>query len=113
MSATSVATGAVWCVACGGQPDVAITIERRGVLAHYGACFTHIEAVAERVRYDHQPEHEQRQVSRGRHPSTGQPRMVQRYCVCGHNEELHATSTTTGRCWCGCSCFTLDHEGWA
>lgn len=45
---------AVWCVACGGPPEVAISIERNGVLAHYGACLEHVEAVARRVRAEHQ-----------------------------------------------------------
>lgn len=45
--------GAVWCIHCGAPPDVAISIERNGVIAHYGACFAHIEQVAARVRSDH------------------------------------------------------------
>lgn len=43
---------AVWCVACGAVPDVAITIERNGVLAHYGACWDHVAQVASRARGD-------------------------------------------------------------
>lgn len=45
--------GAVWCLTCGGPPEVAFTVERNGVLGHYGACFTHLEAVAGRVRREH------------------------------------------------------------
>ena len=41
---------AVWCVMCGAVPDVALTIERGGVLAHYGACWDHVSAVAARAR---------------------------------------------------------------
>ena len=41
---------AVWCVMCGAVPDVALTIERNGVLAHYGACWAHVGAVAVRAR---------------------------------------------------------------
>ena len=44
--------GAVWCVVCGAMPDVALTIERRGVLAHYGACWAHVLPVAIRARAD-------------------------------------------------------------
>lgn len=43
---------AAWCIACGALPEVVVTVERNGVLAHYGACAAHIEAVAMRVRTD-------------------------------------------------------------
>ena len=43
---------AVWCVTCGAVPDVAVTVERRGVLVHYGACWSHVTSVAERARLD-------------------------------------------------------------
>lgn len=43
---------AVWCIACGATPDVAITLERRGVLAHYGSCWDHVAIVAVRARRD-------------------------------------------------------------
>lgn len=42
----------VWCVACGEPPLVVISYERRGVMAHYGACRTHVVAVAERTLHD-------------------------------------------------------------
>lgn len=43
---------AAWCVTCGATPEVVVTVERNGVLAHYGACVAHIELVATRVRTD-------------------------------------------------------------
>jgi hypothetical protein len=39
----------VWCVACGGPPELTITFERHGVLAHYGACRHHATLVAARA----------------------------------------------------------------
>lgn len=41
---------AVWCLVCGAVPDVAVTIERNGVLAHYGACWEHVGEVTARAR---------------------------------------------------------------
>ena len=49
---TEVVHRAMWCIECGAMPDTVITVERTGVLGHYGACFAHIEAVARRVRAD-------------------------------------------------------------
>lgn len=43
---------AAWCVTCGAVPDVALTVERRGALMHYGACWHHVTSVAERARRD-------------------------------------------------------------
>lgn len=43
---------AAWCVACGAPPDVALTIERRGTLAHYGACWDHAAGIIARARAD-------------------------------------------------------------
>jgi hypothetical protein len=43
---------AAWCIECGCPPDVALTIERRGVLAHYGACWDHVSIVCSRARTD-------------------------------------------------------------
>lgn len=43
---------AAWCLTCGALPEVVVTVERGGVLAHYGACAAHIEAVATQVRAD-------------------------------------------------------------
>lgn len=43
-------SAAVWCLACGAPPDCAITIERNGVMAHYGACWDHVVTVAHRAR---------------------------------------------------------------
>jgi hypothetical protein len=43
---------AAWCVTCGAQPDVAVTVERRGTMMHYGACWQHVTTVAERARLD-------------------------------------------------------------
>ena len=48
-------SNAVWCIACGATPDVAITVERSGVLAHYGACWDHVATVALRARDDLTP----------------------------------------------------------
>jgi hypothetical protein len=45
-------SAAVWCLACGAPPDVALTIERHHVLAHYGACWAHVVTVAQRARDD-------------------------------------------------------------
>ena len=49
---------AVWCVMCGAMPDVALTIERDGVMAHYGACWDHVTAVAARARRETSRAHE-------------------------------------------------------
>ena len=43
---------AAWCVACGELPVVAISYERKGIMAHYGACALHIHDVADRVLHD-------------------------------------------------------------
>lgn len=43
---------AAWCVACGQMPDLAITIERRGVMMHYGSCWSHVIEVAMRAHGD-------------------------------------------------------------
>jgi hypothetical protein len=43
---------AVWCIACGKRPDVALTIDYGGTLAHYGACWDHVATVALRARSD-------------------------------------------------------------
>ena len=43
---------AAWCIGCGALPEVVITLERRGVMMHYGACFDHVLQVAERARRD-------------------------------------------------------------
>ena len=55
----SVAASA-WCVICGEPPTATITTEANGVLAHYGSCWSHLGAVANRVRVEHErgaPEH--------------------------------------------------------
>lgn len=46
---------AVWCVVCGAVPDVALTIERNEVLAHYGACWAHVGEVTARARRETTP----------------------------------------------------------
>ena len=43
---------AAWCIACGQAPLVAISYERDGVMAHYGACRVHVLVVAERAMHD-------------------------------------------------------------
>lgn len=43
---------AVWCIACGKRPDVALTLDYGGVLAHYGACWDHVATVARRAQAD-------------------------------------------------------------
>jgi hypothetical protein len=39
----------VWCVICGGPPELTVTIEVAGVLAHYGACRMDAFEVTERA----------------------------------------------------------------
>jgi hypothetical protein len=48
----SIALATVWCIQCGATPTVAVTVERRGVLMHYGSCWAHVAQVAERARRD-------------------------------------------------------------
>jgi hypothetical protein len=43
---------AVWCIACGKRPDVALTLDYGGTLAHYGACWDHVATVARRAQAD-------------------------------------------------------------
>lgn len=43
---------AVWCVDCGRSPEAVITVERRGVMMHYGTCWQHLSAVAARAQSD-------------------------------------------------------------
>jgi hypothetical protein len=43
---------AVWCIACGARPDVALTLDYGGTLAHYGACWDHVATVARRAQAD-------------------------------------------------------------
>lgn len=43
---------AVWCVTCGRAPDCVLTLERDGVLMHYGSCWSCVPRVADRARYD-------------------------------------------------------------
>lgn len=40
------------CIACGHPSEVSISMERNGVIAHYGSCYAQIERVARRVRGD-------------------------------------------------------------
>ena len=49
---TGALDAAAWCIKCGALPELAITVERRGVLAHYGSCWQHVTDVADRARYD-------------------------------------------------------------
>ena len=43
---------AAWCLSCGELPLVAISYERKGIMAHYGACRAHVLVVAERALHD-------------------------------------------------------------
>ena len=43
---------AAWCLSCGKSPVVAISYERKGIMAHYGACAVHVLEVAERALHD-------------------------------------------------------------
>jgi hypothetical protein len=43
---------AAWCIVCGAAPTVAVTVERRGVLMHYGSCWAHLAAAAARAQAD-------------------------------------------------------------
>ena len=45
-------TAAQWCICCGAAPECVITVERNGVLAHYGSCFAHLHPVATRMLSD-------------------------------------------------------------
>jgi len=43
---------AAWCIVCGAAPTVAVTVERRGALMHYGSCWAHVAEVAARAQGD-------------------------------------------------------------
>jgi hypothetical protein len=53
---------AQWCICCGGPPECAITVERNGVFAHYGACFEHVHEVADRMLVDMRVTHPERKA---------------------------------------------------
>lgn len=41
-----------WCMACRGPSDVTISWPRRGTIAHYAACWDHVDVVVARARSD-------------------------------------------------------------
>ena len=43
-----------WCIIgnCPQPPEIVLTYERHGIMAHYGACREHVHHVADRVLYD-------------------------------------------------------------